>query len=476
MLNLSQTQKQTLRISPSQIQLLNFLQLSTLELEDHIKTELEENPVLEEVTANDDSTETDDFDKDEKDLLQGSNSDYLDWDEYDDDTPSYKTQLNNYSSDDDFYSAPIVQQISWRDDLKEQLHILALNERQLLLGDFIIDSLDEHGFLKYDAEAIADDVSFTNNIFVDVPDVEAIIKVIRRLDPIGIGATGLQECLLIQLDHKREQGHDVDLAYDIVLNNLDDLALRNYEKIMRSREVCTEKLKEAMSLITSLNAKPISEENTSSILIKDNIIPDYLVYYEDNKIEVSLNSNQIPPLKVNNSFQDLLQGNTDKAATNYVHTKVSAANWLIDAIQQRESTMLKTMRTLVKLQAEFFKSGNVQKLKPMTLKDVAEIIGMDISTISRVTSGKYAQTPFGTIHLKDLFSGGIFTDSGTEVSNREIQQTLAALIANEDKNTPLNDFQLADLLAEKGYSIARRTVAKYRDHLGIQSAQLRRVL
>ncbi|MBA4854002.1 RNA polymerase factor sigma-54 [Emticicia sp. BO119] len=476
MLNLSQTQKQTLRISPSQIQLLNFLQLSTLELEEHIKTELEENPLLEEAPANDDIAEADDFDRDEKDLMQGSNSDYLDWDEYDDDTPNYKTQLNNYSSDDDFYSAPIVQQISWREDLKEQLHVLALNERQLLLGDFIIDSLDEHGFLKYDAEAIADDVSFTNNIFVDVPDVEEMIKVIRQLDPIGIGASNLQECLLLQLDYKREQGYDVDLAYEIVLNNLDDLAVRNYEKIMRSREICTEKLKEAMSLITSLNAKPVSEENTSSILVKDNIIPDYLVFFEDNKIEVSLNSNQIPPLKVNNSFQDLLQGNTDKAATHYIHTKVSAANWLIDAIQQRETTMLKTMRTLVKLQEEFFKTGNVQKLKPMTLKDVAEIISMDISTVSRVTSGKYAQTPFGTIHLKDLFSGGIFTDSGTEVSNREIQQTLATLISNEDKNTPLNDFQLADLLAQKGYPIARRTVAKYRDHLGIQSAQLRRVL
>lgn len=476
MLNLSQTQKQTLRISPSQIQLLNFLQLSTLELEEHIKTELEENPLLEEVSLSDDSNETDDFDRDEKDLLQGNNSDYLDWDEYDDDTPNYKTQLNNYSSDDDFYSAPIVQQISWRDDLKEQLHVLALTERQQLLGDFIIDSLDEHGFLKYDAEAIADDVSFTNNIFVDTPDVEEIIKIIRQLDPIGIGASNLQECLLIQLDHKREQGQNVDLAYEIVLNNLDDLAVRNYEKIMRSREICTDKLKEAVNLITSLNAKPISEENTSSILVKDNIIPDYLVFFDDNKIEVSLNSNQIPPLRVNNSFQDLLQGNNDKAATHYIHTKVSAANWLIDAIQQRETTMLKTMRTLVKLQEEFFKTGNVQKLKPMTLKDVAEIIGMDISTVSRVTSGKYAQTPFGTIHLKDLFSGGIFTESGTEVSNREIQQTLATLISNEDKNAPLNDFQLADLLAQKGYPIARRTVAKYRDHLGIQSAQLRRVL
>lgn len=476
MLNLSQTQKQTLRISPSQIQLLNFLQLSTLELEEHIKTELEENPLLEEASVNDENADTDDFDKDDKDLLQGNNSDYLDWDEYDDDTPNYKTQVNNYSSDDDLYSAPIVQQISWRDDLKEQLHVLALSERQQLLGDFIIDSLDEHGFLKYDAEAIADDVSFTNNLFVDVPDVEEMIKIIRQLEPLGIGASNLQECLLIQLDHKREEGHDVALAYDIVLNNLDDLAVRNYEKIMRSREICTEELKEAVSLITSLNAKPISEENTSSILIKDNIIPDYIIYFDDNKIEVSLNTNQIPPLKVNNSFQDLLQGSTDKAATHYIHTKVSAANWLIDAIQQRETTMLKTMRTLVKLQEEFFKNGNIQKLKPMTLKDVAEIIGMDISTVSRVTSGKYAQTPFGTIHLKDLFSGGIFTDSGIEVSNREIQQTLATLIAEEDKNAPLNDFQLADLLAQKGYPIARRTVAKYRDHLGIQSAPLRRVL
>ncbi|WP_337042126.1 RNA polymerase factor sigma-54 [Emticicia sp. 17c] len=476
MLNLSQTQKQTLRISPSQIQLLNFLQLSTLELEEHIKTELEENPMLEEVSATDDA-EMDDFDKDGQDSTQSNSSDYLDWDEYnDDDVPNYKTQLNNYSGDDDLYSAPIVQQVSWRDDLKEQLHVLALTERQQLLGDFVIDSLDENGFLKYDAEAIADDVSFTNNIFVDETDVEEIIRIIRKLEPVGIATSNLQECLLAQLDHKREQGCNVELAYEVVLNNLDDLAVRNYEKIMRTREICAEQLKAAVTLITSLNAKPISEENVSSILVKDNIIPDYLVFYDDNKIEVSLNSNQIPPLKVNNSFNDLLHGTADKATTHYIHTKISAANWLIDAIQQRETTMLKTMRTLIKLQEEFFKTGNVQKLKPMTLKDVAEIIGMDISTVSRVTSGKYAQTPFGTIHLKDLFSGGIFTESGTEVSNREIQQTLAGLIAGEDKNAPLNDFQLADLLAQKGYPIARRTVAKYRDHLGIQSAQLRRVL
>jgi len=473
MLNLSQTQKQTLRISPSQIQLLNFLQLSTLELEDHIKTELEENPMLEEVSVSDDF-ETDDFEN--KDLIPSSTTDYLDWDEFDDDTPNYKTQLSNYSSDDDFYEAPIAQQTSWRDDLKEQLHILPLTERQQLLGDFIIDSLDEHGFLKYDSEAIADDVSFTNNIFVDVSDVDAIVKVIRQLDPIGIGSVDLQECLLIQLDRKREEGHNIELAYEIVLNNLDDLAVRNYEKIMRLREISTNELKQALNIITSLNAKPISGENTSSVIFKDNIIPDYLIFFDDNKIEVSLNSNRVPPLKVNNSFNDLLNGSSDKAATHYIHTKVSAANWLIDAIQQRETTMLKTMRTLVKLQEDFFKTGNVQKLKPMTLKDIAEIIGMDISTISRVTSGKYAQTPFGTIHLKDLFSGGIFTESGTEVSNREIQQTLATLISDEDKNNPLNDFQLADLLAQKGYAIARRTVAKYRDHLGIQSAQLRRML
>lgn len=489
MMNLSQSQRQTFKITPLQIQMLNFLQLSTLELEERIKNELEENPLLEEgIIAKDDATndDFDDFDEgtngDDYATIINPENDYSDWEEYaHDDIPDYKTTVNNQSDDDDLYSAPIIQESDWRTDLKTQVHCLPFTARQMMLIDYIIDSLNDNGFLTTTAEVIADDVSFTNNTFVDVEEIEHLLKVLRMMDPPGIGAVDLQECLMMQLQRKKEKGLDVEVAMDIVAFNIDELAVRNYEKIMRLRNITADELKQAIAQITALNAKPIMDGGTSSIAIKDNIIPEYVITYEtnlhgDTTIDIAVNNSRIPSLKINSDFANTITLAKDKAANQYVNAKLGAANWLIEAIQQRENTMLKTMQAIVIFQKDFFRTGDIRNLKPMILKDVADQISMDISTISRVTSGKYAQTPFGTINLKDLFSEGIKVDSGEEVSNREIQQTIANLISEENKQNPFNDFQLMELLAQKGYNIARRTVAKYRENMSIPSAQMRRML
>ena len=488
MMNLSHSQRQTFKITPLQIQMLNFLQLSTVELEERIKNELEENPLLEEgLVAKDEATDNDfeevsDTENDDYSTVTKPDNDYSDWDEYgNDDTPDYKTNINNHSSDDDLYTVPIIQESDWRTDLKAQVHFMPLNDRQIMLMDYIIDSLSDNGFLTTTADVIADDVSFTNNVFVDIEEVEHLLKVLRMMDPPGIGAADLQECLMMQLQRKKEYGIDVELATEIVTYNIEELAVRNYEKIMRMRNITSDQLKNAIIQITALNAKPIMDGGTSSIAVKDNIIPDYIISYETNlsgdmSIDIALNNGRTPSLKINKNFAENINTTKNKAVNQYINTKMSAANWLIEAIQQRETTMLKAMKAIVLFQREFFKTGDIRNLKPMILKDIADQISMDISTISRVTSGKYAQTPFGTINLKDLFTEGIKVDSGEEVSNREIQQAIANLIANENKLSPLNDFQLMDLLAQKGYNIARRTVAKYRENMSIPSAQMRRIL
>jgi RNA polymerase sigma-54 factor len=489
MMNLSQTQRQTFKITPLQIQMLNFLQLSTVELEERIKNELEENPLLEEGSTTIEDTSENDFD-DHDETANGTDyvtdikpdKDYADWDEYlHDDTPDYKLAVNNRSGDDEVYTAPIVQESDWRTELKNQAHFLPLNERQLLLMDFVIDSLDDNGFLINTAEGIADDVSFTNNIFVDDSEIQQVLTILRLMEPAGIGAADLQECLMMQLQRKREKGYDIDLAIDIVAFNFEELSARNYEKIMRQRNITSDDLEKAITQITALNAKPIMEGGGSSVAIKDNIIPDYLITYETNlygevTMDISLNNGRVPSLKINHDFAESISAAKDKAANQYVNSKINAANWLIEAIHQRENTMLKAMKAIVIFQKEFFKTGDIQALKPMILKDIADKIAMDISTVSRVTSGKYAQTPFGTIHIKDLFTEGIKVGSGEEVSNREIQEAIADLVAKEDKKNPLNDFQIMDLLAKQGYNIARRTVAKYRENLHILSAQMRRIL
>jgi len=472
MLNLVQSQKQSLKISPAQIQLLNFFQLNTLELEQHLKNELEDNPLLEEGI----DEPANDFDSADEPLntpTEDRTQDYMDWDEFkDDDVPDYRTRINNFSDDDSSYAPALVEVTSWRQDLKEQFHLLPLTERQQALADFIVDSLTDEGYLTYTAEAISDDVSFTSGLYVEENEVKEIIQILRKMEPVGLGAQDLKDCLLMQL--ARCEDSNAHAATQLIENHFEDLGARSYEKLMRLNHLTSNELKEVLSLIATLNPQPVIGHQTGALIVKDNIVPDYIVTVVGGVIDVELNNWRIPPLKINKSYANAVGGS--RAANTYVNAKLNAANWLIEAIQQRESTMLKTMRTIVKLQEDYFKTGDIRVLKPMVLRDIAERINMDVSTISRVTSGKYAQTPFGIIHLKDLFTEGVMTDSGEEVSNRQIQLFLADLVANEDKQSPLNDFQLAEMLAERGYPVARRTVAKYRDQLAILNATMRRIL
>jgi RNA polymerase sigma-54 factor len=474
----TQTQRQTLKYSPLQIQMLNLLHLTTMELEQRIKEELEENPILEEgkeESASEDST--DEFQ--DPDDIKGpgddtSVQDYYDWDEFrDDDIPDYKTYANNQSADNELYTRPMVETISFRDDLKQQVHFLRLDERQQLVADFILDSLDEDGFLRRESDVIADDISFANSMFIEADEVNQMLKVIQQLDPAGIAASDLKECLLIQLNRMETQNETWKWAYKIVSDAFDELGSRNYDKIMRITGLDEESLKKAIALITTLNPKPASGLRNDSI-VNESIKPDFMLWYtEDGEIEVQLTWGNSPALKLNKLFTEMATQKNDKATNQFLKNKMNSAKWFIDAIKQRENTMLSTLKAIVRLQYDYFQTGDIKKLRPMILKDVAEIIDMDISTVSRVTTNKYVQTPFGIVLLKDLFTEGVTNEDGTEVSNREIQEAIREIVSEEDKRHPYNDQQITDMLSEKGYSVARRTVAKYREQLNIPTARLR---
>ncbi|SDG79504.1 RNA polymerase, sigma 54 subunit, RpoN/SigL [Dyadobacter soli] len=473
----TQTQRQTLKYSPLQIQMLNLLHLTTMELEQRIKEELEENPILEEgkeeSTSEDAPEEFDDADN-SSGGEDNSVQDYYDWDEFrDDDIPDYKTYANNQSADNELYTRPMVEAISFRDDLKQQVHFLQLDERQQLIADFILDSLDEDGFLRRESDVIADDISFANSMFIDTDEVNTMLKIIQQLDPPGIAASDLRECLLIQLNRMDNQNDTWKWSYKIVCDAFDELGSRNYDKIMRITGLDEESLKKAIQLITTLNPKPASGLRNDSI-VNESIKPDFMLWYtEDGEIEVQLTWGNSPALKLNKVFTQMAEEKRDKATNQFLKNKMNSAKWFIDAIKQRENTMLNTLKAIVRLQYDYFQTGDIKKLRPMILKDVAEIIDMDISTVSRVTTNKYVQTPFGIVLLKDLFTEGVTNEDGTEVSNREIQEAIREIVAEEDKRHPYNDQQITDMLAERSYSVARRTVAKYREQLNIPTARLR---
>ncbi|MEO6287085.1 MAG: RNA polymerase factor sigma-54 [Dyadobacter sp.] len=474
----TQTQRQTLKYSPLQIQMLNLLHLTTMELEQRIKEELEENPILEEGKEENASEDTADEFQDPADAAGAgedtSVQDYYDWDEFrDDDIPDYKTYANNQSADNELYTRPMVESISFRDDLKQQVHFLRLDERQQLVADFILDSLDEDGFLRRESDVIADDISFANSMFIDTEEVNQMLKVIQQLDPPGIAANDLRECLLIQLARMENHTDVWRWSCKIVSDAFDELGSRNYDKIMRITGLDEESLKKAIQMITTLNPKPASGLRNDS-LVNESIKPDFsLRYTEDGEIEVQLTWGNSPALKLNKLFTKMAEQKNDKATNQFLKNKMNSAKWFIDAIKQRENTMLSTLKAIVKLQYDYFQSGDIKKLRPMILKDVAEIIDMDISTVSRVTTNKYVQTPFGIVLLKDLFTEGVTNEDGTEVSNREIQEAIREIVSEEEKRHPYNDQQITDMLSERGYSVARRTVAKYREQLNIPTARLR---
>jgi RNA polymerase sigma-54 factor len=480
------SQKLEQRLSPQQIQLMKLLQVPTMELDQRIKQELEENPALEEgfeEREDDDygDDETDDFSDDAN--LEGDNEDFDLSDYMDDDTPDYKTQVNNHSKDDEERVIPYSGEQTFQDKLLDQLYELNLDETQFVIANTIIGNLDESGYLNRDIEAIVDDLAFTMNISVTEKQVEEVLMLVQQLDPAGIGARDLRECLLIQINRKQDGDITKYTAKKILERFFEEVTKKHYEKIQKKLEIGSQDLKEAIDVILKLNPKPGGASKSSSKSMIQ-IIPDFYVRENEGKLEITLNGRNAPELKVSKDYEIMLRNyaegaktsKSDREALQFVKQKLDGAKWFIDAIRQRQNTLLSTMEAIVHYQYKFFLTGDEVNMKPMILKDIATMIELDISTISRVANSKYVQTNFGIFPLKYFFSESMSTDSGEEVSTREVRKILTEYVGGEDKSKPLTDEQLAIILNDKGYNIARRTIAKYREQLNIPVARLRKEL
>lgn len=461
------SQKQQTRILPQQIQLLNIFHLTTIELEQRIQQELEENPLLEELKLEEKQEEN-------REAMQ----DFADWDEYGyDDIPDYKTEYANYFSEQQLPERPIPQGFDFRSTVKEQIRMLLHTEKDFLLASFLIDSLNDAGLLDQDLSTLAEDVSFTLKKWIEPEELERVLMVIQTIDPPGLGARNIRECLLLQLEKKDHKDPLVVIAHQLIRNHFEDLNNRQLEKIMMAMHIEENQLRDSLELIAGLSLKPVDVDIDDAVA-KNYIVPDFIIHVEDDELEISLARQRSASLTINRTWMENIRNQChekDKAANYYLKSKLQAAEWFVSAIVQRENTMLKIMRSIVKWQYEYFKVGDPLLLRPMILKNIAEETGVDISTVSRVTSNKYASTPFGNILLKDLFTEGLPSDSGESVSSRVIQHALKEVIDMEDKKRPFTDHQLVTVLAQKGFKIARRTVAKYREMLRIPTAQLRAI-
>jgi RNA polymerase sigma-54 factor len=495
-------QKLLQKLSPQQIQLMKLLQVPTAALEQRIKEELEINPALEEGSPDDiadeevDSNEADEgsdemqeeVERDDYSEEQESDSiskdDDIDVSDYieDEDVPYYKLNANNSSADDEKFETPITVSVSFQDSMLAQLGLFPFDNHHYILAQHLIGSLDDDGYLRRDLDSIADDLAFTQNIITNAKELEDTLKVIQTLDPPGIAARDLRECLMLQLERKKQEHHPNDLAYQILRDYMDEFSRKHYEKIQKSLDLEDEELRLAIEEILTLNPRPGggSAEDTRT---SQQIIPDFIITVSDGILELSLNTKNDPDLRISRSFQEMLQAysrdksnKANKEAVVFIKQKIDAAKWFIDAIRQRQQTLFTTMTAIMEYQRAYFLEGDERELKPMILKDIAEMVGLDISTVSRVANSKYAETPYGTFLLKYYFSEGLQTDSGEEASSREIKNILTEAISKEDKFHPLPDEKLVEILNKMGYKIARRTVAKYREQLNIPVARLRKEL
>ena len=482
-LNLSQTLSQ--KLSPQQIQFIKLLQVPTAELDARIEEELEINPALEEGKEKEqEQTQEDEYEDSYEDDL-GRDDHELNLDDYlDDEYSGYKMQGDgNYNSDEDDREIPISSQASLHEQLISQLNFLKLDERQKIIGQQLIGSIENDGYIRRDLEAIINALAFGQNIETDLDELEEILRKIQTFDPAGIAARNLQECLLIQLERKEHPDDpDVQHALLIIHDCFDEFTKKHYSKIQKRLDLSEDEIKEAVNLITRLNPKP---GGISDGLVRTQyIIPDFILTNNSGKLEVSLNSRNAPELRISRSYAEMFDAydKSDKKdkklkeTVTFVKQKLDSAKWFIDAIKQRQNTLLRTMEAILKYQYEFFLDGDETNLRPMILKDIAEKIDMDISTVSRVANSKSIQTEFGVYPLKYFFSEGISTDSGDDVSNREVKSVLQGMVDAEDKKKPLSDDKLVKMLNKKGYNIARRTVAKYREQLQIPVARLRKEL
>ena len=489
MLRQTLEQKLQQRLSPAQIQVIKMLEIPTLEMEERIRQELEENPALEE--GRDEEEREDNFEEDnfeEDDLNDDAGNDEIDLEEYmsDDDIPDYRLRTNNVSKDDKREDIPFSIGTTFHDYLREQLGWQKLTEHERQLGEYVIGNIDDGGYLSRSVESIVDDIVFYAGIVTTEEEISKIVSVVQKFDPAGVGAFTLQECLRLQLERK-SGNPTVALALEVVNNYFEEFSRKHYEKIQKVLDIDEDELRDVISEITRLNPKPGNAwggdlmEKSMSV-----IVPDFILEREDDKFVVHLNNSNIPELRVNRTYNELFRKYQDnksaredkklKDAVMFAKQKVDSARWFIDAIKQRQETLLTTMQAIVNYQYEFFLEGDDVYLKPMILKDIADMTGYDISTISRVSNSKYVQTEFGVYPIKYFFSESMTTDSGEEVSTREIKKILQECVDQEDKSKPLNDEALAALLKTKGYNIARRTVAKYREQLNIPVSRLRKEL
>ncbi|NAS32161.1 RNA polymerase factor sigma-54 [Flavobacteriaceae bacterium R38] len=471
------------KLSPQQIQLMKLIQLPTQAFEQRLKQELEENPALE--SGKDEPQDnSDSFENEYEDDLgnESIKTDDINVDEYlsDDEVPDYRLQSNNYSVDDDDKTIPYASGMSFHQHLLNQLNTFRLNDEERDIAEFLVGSIDESGYIRRSLSDIMDDLAFTQNIYTDEGNIEKILKSVHELDPAGVGARNLQECLLIQLERKKENPA-IDLAIEITEKSFEHFTKKHYQKLSQKHNVSETELKDAIHEIEKLNPKPGGSYAGNNKIV-EHIVPDFTIRISDGKLELTLNGRNAPELHVSREYNNMLSGykeskdksKSQKDAILFIKQKLDAAKWFIDAIKQRQQTLFITMNAIMHYQEAYFLTGDERKLKPMILKDIADKIDMDVSTVSRVANSKYVDTPYGTKLIKEFFSEAMKNEQGEDVSTREIKKILETVIEEEDKKKPLTDDKLASLLKDKGYPIARRTVAKYREQLGIPVARLRK--
>jgi len=468
------------KLSPQQIKLMKLIQLSTLDLEQKIESEIGENPALEsgiEIVKNENSEN----DYDESTKIE---TDEIDIDQYlsDDEVPAYRLYTNNFSSDDEDRTVPLSGGISFHQYLHQQMGNLILNDDEMQIAEFIIGSIDDSGYLRRTEDQLIDDLAFTQNIFVEKKQLEKIIRSVQSLDPPGVGARDLRECLQLQLEKKKKDRPELIHALKIIKDEFEHFSHKHYSKLQDRIGITEEELKKALDIISRLNPKPGGA--LSSTIQNTHVVPDFIMTLEDGEIDVQLNRRNAPQLKISNAYKEMLMGyqesqkksKTQQETVQFIKQKLDSAKWFIEAIQQRHITLTLTINAIVEHQKEYFLTGDERKLKPMILKDIADKVQMDISTISRVANSKYIDSPYGVKLLKTFFSEGLKNEEGEDVSSIEIKNFLSQLIAEENKQKPLTDDFLSKLMKEKGYIVARRTIAKYREQLDIPVARLRKEL
>ena len=474
------------KLAPQQIQLMKLIQLHTLEFEEELERELEENPALEKVT-DDKEEDYDNLGNDYED--EGTESIETDFnvDEYlYDDEPSYKTASSNYSPDDEEFDneSLLTEGQTIYEYLLEQIRLSNISDEELKIAEYLIGNLDNDGYLRRDLKSIVDDLAFSQGIYTDIPKLEYILEnYIQKLEPAGVGARNLQECLLLQIEKKVSDNPNVGIAASILKNQFDALSNKHYSKIIQRYNIDEEQLKDVLEEIAKLSPKVGGNFDTQTITINQEIIPDFIIQVKDNEVIPLLNNKNAPTLRISNEYKEILETYSNdkssaehKQAALFIKQKLDAAKWYIDAVNQRQNTLIQTITAIAKMQKEYFITGDEKNIKPMILKDISDITGFDISTISRVVKSKYADTPHGIVYLKNLFSDSLTNDEGEEVSTKEIKNHLQEIIDKENKKKPLTDDALVTALKEKGYNIARRTIAKYREQLNIPVARLRKEL